>query len=510
MTAGRQAADAALLLVSALLFGISFPNFIVTEGVPFCAWGCALPLFYVLEGKPPGQRLAVGWVWGFLAHAFLVSALFSVSPGGWVLLAGALAMQGVVFALFYPSSMLPSWCRLLLIPSAWAASEWVRAGALGGFSWGVGYSQAGVIPVIQPAAWGGAYAVTWIVMVFNAVLYFSIRAFMSLYLKREMFYWLAAWLTGVVVLVAAGAGCAAKDHVASGHMRVAAIQPDIAWMEKGREDLYDVHAARHLTLTRQAVALERMGPADMVVWPETSFPDDILDDPLWRRRLERTAKELGVNFLVGSALLRDGKDFNSALFLSSEGRWLEIYDKEHLVPFCEFTPAGWAAVAQGMKIGRHHFYAGGRPGLMRLPGGKNFGVAICSEEFYPASFRSMACRGAGFAVVMLNDGWFARPDALLMHALAAPLRAVESGLSVVRTANTGKTCAFDRRGRSLGRALEVQRPGAAVFDLPLAGKITFYAKWGDIFVMMCALFVIIFFMLTQVVYHRRRVENAAV
>ncbi len=481
------AADLVLLCLSALLFGFSFPNYFFTQGVPFCAWGCALPLFYVLAGRPLRQRLMAGLIWGLLAHGLLMTGLFSVSVGGWFLLALALALQGIFFAAFYPPLVLHPFIKFLFLPSAWVVSEWIRSWILGGFVWGLGYSQGGVPLIIQPASWGGVYAVSWLVVAVNAAVYLGILSFCAQERRRGWFVLLVAvWVvTGTAVFGVIRLGTVSGT---AGYGRVAVVQPNIASMDKPREDLYAVHAARHLALTEQVARTAHLGAKDVVVWPETSFPDDILTDNVWRPRLERAAQDLGVNLLVGSALLRGGKDYNSALLLSAGGQWPAVYDKQHLVPFCEFTPSGMGF----MGIGRYHFEAGSRPGLMTLPVGRVFGLAICSEEFYPGLFRAMVRGGAGFAVVMLNDGWFARPEALFMHALAAPLRAVETGLPVVRAANTGRTCAFDGAGRLLDGEIKVQRLGVSAYELPVAEGRTFYAQYGDIFAMACALFVIIF------------------
>ena len=227
-----------------------------------------------------------------------------------------------------------------------------------------------------------------------------------------------------------------------------------------------------------------------MVWPETAFTDDILTDTRWRPVLESAARSMDVNILVGSALLWDGRDLNSAVLLSSGGDWKSVYHKMHLVPFSEFTPHRFGRFADMFHVGKYHFTAGVRPGNMTLPGGKGFGVVICSEEFYPEMFERLAVAKPRFAVVMLNDGWFTRREALYLHALAGPVRAVESGFSVVRVANTGLTCAFDAYGRGIGRSLSTGRPDVAVYDIPSSAGRTFYARYADVFALMCLVFVI--------------------
>ena len=100
--------------------------------------------------------------------------------------------------------------------------------------------------------------------------------------------------------------------------------------------------------------------------------------------------------------------------------------------------------------------------------------------------------GAAFIVVMLNDGWFKNRTALAMHAQNAVFRALESGVPVLRAANTGRTAAFDFNGRLLeGDFPPDQRAGWVVTAVPLARRPTMYAQYGDIFVWLCMGFVII-------------------
>lgn len=481
----------ALLFCSAVLFYFSFPNVLSVKGAPLCAWGCALPFLYILEGKRWCDRVLLGLAWGFVSHALLVSWLIPVSPGGWFLFAGVLSVQGVVFALFYPSSSAADTQKLFLIPSAWVASEWLRTILLGGFAWGLGYSQAPFPEVIQVASIGGVYAVSWMLVFASTLIFLVIRTRAR---KGRLWFWASGLLIllilgGSLRILAAPKPPLVGDRMQKG-LRVGVIQPNIRREEKTLEALYDAHAVRHMTLTQKAVVAGSLGKEDLVVWPETSFTDDILTDTVWRPRLEAAARGLGVNMVVGSALLREGHDLNSAVLLSSEGDWKSVYHKMRLVPFSEFTPKGASALAGWLHIGSHHFTAGVRPGNMVLSGGRKFGVVICSEEFYPEMFRHLAAAKPLFAAVMLNDGWFTRREALYLHALAAPLRAVESGLPVVRSANTGLTCAFDAYGRRLGSSLEKDRRAVMVYDMPLAAAGTLYARYADVFALMCLVFVI--------------------
>ncbi|MFH0753793.1 MAG: apolipoprotein N-acyltransferase [Candidatus Omnitrophota bacterium] len=493
----------ALLVVSAVIYWLSFPDILMVQGASFLAWGCAFPLFWALEGKPWQLRLLLGVGWGFLSNGLLLGWLIPVSWAGWFVFTGALSIQGVLFFLFFPTSEGSVYLRLFLLPSVWVFSEWVRAIVLGGFVWSLGYSQASWPEFLQAASWGGVYALAWVVVFVNAAVFLGVRCMMVHRMRRRFF--MAPALVLAFFLIAGALRIARFEAVDA--VRVATIQPNIVPEEKIKDELYDVNVTRHMALAKKVTVAGNLGPEDIVVWPETAFTDDVLTDIKWRPRLEDAARNLNVHMLVGSALLWDGHDLNSAVMLSPSGVWLGVYHKMHLVPFTEKIPRGFRDFARVLGVGKYDFTAGTRPGIMRF-GRHRLGVVICSEEFYPDMFRHLSQGGVDVAVVMLNDGWFKRPEALWLHALMAPVRAVESGLPVVRAANTGKTCAFDGVGRPLGRVPELNRPGVGFYRVPLSSGRTIYAQWGDIFALACSVFVIITFLVIHFRYVKLGLRNA--
>jgi apolipoprotein N-acyltransferase len=74
------------------------------------------------------------------------------------------------------------------------------------------------------------------------------------------------------------------------------------------------------------------------------------------------------------------------------------------------------------------------------------GLLICFEAERPRLARDLAVRGADVIVVATNDAVL--PEAAMATEVAeARLRAVETGLPVLRAANAGPSLAIDRYGR---------------------------------------------------------------
>ena len=86
--------------------------------------------------------------------------------------------------------------------------------------------------------------------------------------------------------------------------------------------------------------------------------------------MEQLARGYRAHLLIGSALLEDGMDLNSALLVSPDGDWKDIYAKRHLVPFSEYRPKGQdpfsRKIVQAAGLKGYNFAVGTRVGLFSL------------------------------------------------------------------------------------------------------------------------------------------------
>ncbi|MFA5161990.1 MAG: apolipoprotein N-acyltransferase [Elusimicrobiales bacterium] len=87
-------------------------------------------------------------------------------------------------------------------------------------------------------------------------------------------------------------------------------------------------------------------------------------------------------------------------------------------------------------------------------------------------------------VSLTNDGWYLDTAAPRQHFAAAVLRAVESGIPLVRAANTGISGWIDGSGIVRGRT-ELNTPAAPVYRIAVSPSQSFYADFGDIFAGLC-------------------------
>jgi apolipoprotein N-acyltransferase len=182
---------------------------------------------------------------------------------------------------------------------------------------------------------------------------------------------------------------------------------------------------------------------------------------------------------------------------------VSIYDKVHLVPFGEFIPGDkWITALQ--KLAPVGSCTPGELKLLPLPASTSnldldLGVAICFEDTDSAQMRELARIGANVLFFITNDSWFSDSVEAEQHAWQARARAIETGLPVVRSGNSGVTGTVAPDGRATwlvgsdGRLL-VDRRGT-MFDRirPAAKSRTPYVRYGDIPLVVAFSLIVAFF-----------------
>ena len=255
------------------------------------------------------------------------------------------------------------------------------------------------------------------------------------------------------------------------------VQPNAPQHLKWEPDWRGVFFRRGLEETAAATD----GPPPVaVVWPETALPE-LLDysDDLRPILAEATG---GVPLVIGVQRYGpDGHPRNSvALLEGPSGEVAAIHDKHRLVPFGEFLPM--QGLFDLMGIGplasrlAGTFAAGEGPALIDVPGVGPVLPLICYEAIFPQDIARVDRPRA--ILHLTNDAWFGRRFGPQQHLALTRLRAAESGLPVLRAANTGISAAIDARGTVLA-SLPLQVHGHLDAALPPALPPTPYLAIGD-------------------------------
>lgn len=344
----------------------------------------------------------------------------------------------------------------------WTGAELLRAYVFSGFPWAMpayGWVDG---PVGQLAAWIGPHGVNFVV--------FSGAAGLAWMLRQRR------WIAALGLVVAIGIGhwpLPQPEDMPNDRPLVRLIQPNAPQHQKWDPEHIPRFFGRSIDLTET-------GPRpDLIIWPETSIPVPLnyADQAI---EVIATAAN-GVAVLAGIQRLDGLLLFNSAIVIDANGAVDQIYDKHHLVPFGEYLPfgalmskLGWYGLAAGDGNG---YAAGPGPALLDLGRLGKALPLICYEAVFPQDVAAAPER-PDVIVQITNDAWFGQFSGPFQHLAQARMRAIEQGLPVIRSANTGVSGVIDARGRMLTQ-IDLGQAGFVDAAVPVALPATLYARSGD-------------------------------
>ncbi len=447
---------------------------------------------------------ALGWMFGFgyflsglwwIGSAFLVEAErfawlmpFAVlaMPVGLALFTGlGVALAGALWTdRFY---------RVLLLAACLTLSDLVRGHVLTGFPWNAfGYTVSHSLTLSQVASLVGLYGMTFLVVVVAA-------APAVLADPRPLRSRLTAVAAAALVLVAvAGFGTVrlmtTETEYADLDIRI--VQPAIDQQDKWRPELRGEIFQTFLDMTQAPLGgSARVGQSRLVVWPESAVPFLLTQEPGALRAIGSVLGE-GSELVTGAIRAETGPDgpayFNSVYVIDSNGTVGGVYDKVRLVPFGEFVPLkslmeeiGITSLAGPLQ----GFEAGYQQRVLRSSGTYGFLPMICYEAIYPGRYAA-ADNDVSFLLNVTNDAWFGRTPGPHQHFAQARLRAIETGLPLIRAANTGISAIVDGKG-SIEQYLAIFEKGVIDGKLPKRLEGTVYAITGNVPVIIITIILVV-------------------
>lgn len=461
-------------------------------GVSICS------LFLLIEtaashSKPlwAGYKVAWSWAFGyFLAGMFWVGDAFLVDADKFAMLmpfavtalpAGLAIFWGLSGALatrFWGRSR----ARLAIFVLVFSVAEFGRGHLLTGLPWNLpAYIWKAGDAISQSAALFGPYTLS----AFTLLVLASPMAFILANSKTDRITLACA----SVLIVGAMAGFGMLRLFQAGPVdAMSGRGPVIASGQGGysQKEVWDPAnsnrvAQTYLDLLNSPDAQK----ADIVVWPEGTFPFLLLERP---DVLDVLQEKLGKRTLVLGAIRRDqtpqgDRYANSILAFDIENGGLTLrsaYDKFHLVPFGEYLP--FRPIFSALGIASLVSYDGEMtpgpgPATLTIKGAPLADPRVCYEIIFPG-YNKPAVGQAGWILNISIDAWYGDllgPD---QHYQQARMRAIETGRPLVRAASGGWSSITDR----YGRALSQHRFGAgfAVARLPLDAASTPYDSFGEL------------------------------
>jgi apolipoprotein N-acyltransferase len=128
--------------------------------------------------------------------------------------------------------------------------------------------------------------------------------------------------------------------------------------------------------------------------------------------------------------------------------------------------------------------------------GARLGALICFEATRPDIARRFRSEGASGLVQISNELWFGPTSAARQMLAHAVFRAVENNIDLIRATNSGLSAQIDRYGAVHDETpmLETAVRSWKVLTADQARRdpVTFYTRYGDLFVIACAGFSLLF------------------
>jgi apolipoprotein N-acyltransferase len=500
----RLGGAVAATVLSGVLYALAFPPLRLRP----LAWVALVPFFLALRLARWPHRLVLGALWtlasGWAVGTWMPSAVASyfdqplaVGVALFLVVTGCMAAPYyAAVAVAYAPLTRHGAATPLLVGAAWAGAELARGrllnGALayvGNSPWAtLGYSQAGVVPLVQIASVTGVYGVSFLVAAVNGALAeVAWRAWRRSAIDRPTWIGVgiaggATALAGVAgaVVVARGASAPAGDAVP-----IAVVQGNVGaavrWSGEGAARTF----ATYQRLTRDAVA---GGAPRVVFWPEAAVTAFVEQDESLRRALAATVREHDTELVLGApragAPGGAGPYTNAVYVVGADGTLGPRYDKQYLLPFMEYFPLRLEMARR--QFGRVREFSPGAPSQPLPTRAGAAGMLICNEAFLPHVAAARVAEGASYLVSPSNDSWVPDAGFAWQQFDLASFRAVEQRRWLVRVSDSGPSGVVDPYGRVVAHTEPLTRAALATTIAP-ANAVSLYARLGDAFGVACAL-----------------------
>ena len=438
-------------------------------------------LVWLLDGavgatpeRPFGALRAAFWIGWLFGLGYFVAGLWWISNAllvealefAWAIPLAVLGIPALLALFWGAAAMLArlAWSdgigRIAALAAAFGLAEWARSFMLTGFPWNaIGYALMPAPVMMQSIVLGGLFAMSAL-----TVLVFALPA--QLAAPRRLATGLAMALCAALLAGHAGFGAwrltQAPDPAAPAGAAptIRLVQPAIDQRSKmdaaARQDTF----ATLLDLTALAAAPaapDGEGLADIVIWPETAVPYLLTRDAA---ALAAIGETLGPGQTLLTGAIREepgdrqdvftGRYYNAVMAVTSEGVISGAADKVRLVPFGEYLPFAALFERFGLRAvaaADRGYAAAPARAMIELPGGLTVMPLICYEAIFPHLSAPPAGAAVDALVNVTNDAWFGPSPGPWQHMHQARLRAVETGLPMIRVANNGISVAVDPFGR---------------------------------------------------------------
>lgn len=341
-------------------------------------------------------------------------------------------------------------------------SELARGYIFTGFPWNLyGYTWGNNLALIQILHIGNVYWLSAITVFWAAGLGYIIAIRQQ---RRNVFTALMLILISFASIQGYGYWRLQSAQLTnSDTITIRIVQPNIAQADKWKRDKMNTHFSTLLDLSKPD---GNETQTTLIVWPETATNFLFLNNEFALSQIRDTLDLYDNNvYLVTGALLRNKEDLpsNSLLVLNKSAEIIHRYNKSHLVPFGEYIPfQDWIPIET--VSGFSGFQRGDGPEVINIEDNFSFSPLVCYEILFPGNVVPDGKKPDAI-INVTNDGWYGISAGPYQHYLKARYRAIEEGIPVIRSANTGVSGFFDSFGREIVH-LELSQRGYKALSMP--------------------------------------------
>jgi apolipoprotein N-acyltransferase len=245
-----------------------------------------------------------------------------------------------------------------------------------------------------------------------------------------------------------------------------------------------------LTDSRKALAElpQNTSTEQLLVWPESVFPDAFFKSNNSRLKVSAFAQEHQTNILfttVDWEQTQTGQKFYGvSVLVGKKGKVLGRYNKIFLIPFGEMIPfsdwfPGIAAWLRKNIANMSEFDRGTEYTVFPLEKNIQLSAPICFDIFNPAVMRGMVLNGSNLVLNLSNLAWFGRTAASDNMVAILRWRAIENRVPVVFASNNGESLFIAANGKNMSQQLGLFEEGTLNSTVQLQSQFSFYREYAE-------------------------------
>lgn len=516
-------------LFSALLLTLSFPKW----NLWILGFFALVPAFFSLISiKDNKNVIAFSFIFGIFHFSTLLYWLvYTLTKYGHLplivsfflllLLSSYLALYYVI--LFYTNFKLkifeyPNFLKALFWGLSFTGTEYLRGKLLTGFTWGqLGYLLSNFSLLLQSADLWGIWGLSFTVALINYYIFFLLYFFFisPKPLKNHkflitnfsfLFFFGALFCYGIYKENLWKNLLSEKKEI----IKVSLLQGNIPQEMK---EISEIDYSFKIYSKMSFLALKER--PDIIFLPETSFPfffpyekESTLKLLAFLDKFEESSKNFNhLPILVFGTFRLKYKDdkpivYNSLIVWDGKD-FVDLYDKEKLVPFGEYIPLEkYLFFLKRITVGLGIIKPGISKNLVIPLKDKIIKITplICFESAFSEILRKRLKENPQLIFIATNDAWFDKTSAPYQHFQMAIVRAVEARKYTIQVANTGITGIIDPIGKIIKQS-HLEKEEIVYGKIKPFYEKTFFVKYGNVLGILGSM-ILIFSLILNLVFAR--------